>query len=69
MYRTYENPRALEDALETAKIRLAEAMESGDDGAIEDYAIAVHELEDRVNFAWQDDEYDAEYAAYDEFEV
>ena len=61
MYRTYENPWVLEDALEEAKVRLAEAKQSDDDDAIMWAEIEVHELEERVNYAWQDDEYDALY--------
>lgn len=52
IYRQYENPWELEDQLAEAKKRLAE---NPDD---EDLAFDVHELEERVNFAWQDDEYD-----------
>ena len=54
MYRQYENPRVLEKRLAEAKQRLAK------DPLDEDLAIEVHELEERVNFAWQDDEYDSE---------
>lgn len=55
MYRQYENPFTLEDALEEARKRLAE------DPMNEDLAFDVHELEERVNFAWQDDEYDSDF--------
>ena len=63
MYSSYEDPYKLEEQLEKAELRLQEAKESGDDAAIEDATLEVHELRDRVNFAWQDDEYDAEYAS------
>lgn len=56
MYRQYENPRTLEDQLEEAKARLAENPYD------EDLVLEVQELKDRVNFAWQDDEYDEDYA-------
>lgn len=56
MYRQYENPWKLEDKLAEAKQRLAENPEN------EDLALEVHELEERVNFAWQDDEYDEDCA-------
>ena len=56
MYRRYENPRTLEDMLEDAKRRLAENPYD------EDLANEVAELKERVNFAWQDDEYDEDYA-------
>lgn len=50
IYRQYENPYKLEKQLAEAKKRLAENPEN------EDLALDVHELEERVNFAWQDDE-------------
>ena len=55
MYRQYENPNALEERLEEAKRRLAENPYD------EDLANEVAELKDRINFAWQDDEYDEDY--------
>lgn len=54
MYRQYENPYALEKQLAKVKKRLAENPEN------EDLALDVHELEERINFAWQDDEYEME---------
>lgn len=56
MYRQYENPHALEERLEEAKKRLAENPYD------EDLVLEVEELKDRVNFAWQDDEYNEDYA-------
>ena len=56
IYRQYENPRTLEDMLEDAKRRLAE--NPYDEGL----ALEVAELKERVNFAWQDEEYDEDYA-------
>jgi hypothetical protein len=56
MYRQYENPHTLEERLEEAKKRLAENPYD------EDLANDVAELKERVNFAWQDDEYDEDYA-------
>lgn len=56
MYRQYENPYTLEERLEEAKKRLAEHPDD------EDYALEVAELKERINFAWQDDEYDEDYA-------
>lgn len=55
MYRQYEDPYKLERQLEEAQQRLAE---NPDD---EDYALEVAELKERINFAWQDDEYDCNY--------
>lgn len=54
MYRQYEDPYKLRKQLAEAKKRLAENPEN------EDLALDVHELEERLNFAWQDDEYDAD---------
>jgi hypothetical protein len=56
MYRQYENPHTLEERLEEAKKRLAENPYD------EDLALEVAELKERINFAWQDDEYDEDYA-------
>lgn len=60
MYRQYEDPYKLEKQLEDAKRRLTEAQEMGEetDWLWEEVA----ELKDRVNFAWQDDEYDQFWA-------
>jgi hypothetical protein len=54
MYRQYEDPYKLEEQLAEVKQMLAE---NPDD---EELAITVAELSDRVNFAWQDDEFDGE---------
>ena len=54
MYRQYENPFSLEDELKEARKRLAEDPDNID------LAIEVHELEDRVRFAWDDNEAEAE---------
>jgi hypothetical protein len=56
MYRQYENPYTLEERLEEAKRRLAENPYD------EDLVLEVEELKERINFAWQDDEYDEDYA-------
>lgn len=56
MYRQYENPRTLEERLEYAKRRLAKNPYD------EDLVLEVEELKERINFAWQDDEYDEDYA-------
>ena len=64
MYRQYENPRALQDELDKLNARYNELEMNGqlDEDAIEDYALRKGELEERINFAWQDEEYDANYA-------
>lgn len=59
MYRTYENPRTLEDALADAKERY-EAMKWDANADLDDLRELKEEIEDlrqRVNFAWQDDEF------------
>ena len=56
MYRQYENPHTLEERLEEAKRRLAKNPYD------EDLCNEVAELKEHINFAWQDDEYDEDYA-------
>ena len=56
MYRSYENPRRMEELLEEAQKRLSDAIARGDDDCIDLYQ-EVEELKERVNFAWQDDEF------------
>lgn len=53
MYRNYENPYALEEMLKEAEKRLAKYPRN------ESLQEDVAELRERVNFAWQDDEYDS----------
>lgn len=64
MYRQYEDPWALEERLKQAKERLEQAKQEDpdNDDRIIDLVLEVHELEERVNFAWQDQEYDENYA-------
>ena len=58
MYRQYENPNVLEKQLEELKKEYNMAVKNNAD---EDTLINLHmdieELEERINFAWQDDEY------------
>lgn len=62
MYRQYENPRALEERLAEVRaefdMRVAEC-DSQDErfDIIENYSQTIAELEERVNFAWQDEEF------------
>lgn len=57
MYRQFENPYSLEKKLEELKEAYQKAIESG---ASEEILISLHEdltdLEQRINFAWSDDE-------------
>lgn len=59
MYRQYEDPRTLEKRLEEAENRLEEARALGIDTEYIEEEVA--ELRDRVNFAWQDEEYNCGY--------
>lgn len=54
IYRQYEDPYTLEQQLAEAKKRLAENPHN------EELAFDVYDLEQRINFAWQDDEYESE---------
>lgn len=63
MYRQYENPHKLEELLEEAERTLQMLKdEDADDDSIVDAYLWVEELKDRINFAWQDEEYDEMYA-------
>ena len=57
MYRQYENPFTLQDQLDELKAR--RARETDEDVQI-DLDMEIAELEERINFAWQDDEYDCD---------
>ena len=59
MYRQYENPYELGKQLEELKEELHKAyILGGDVYELEDLEITIAELKERINFAWQDDEYD-----------
>ena len=61
MYRQYEDPYRLEERLAEAKAIYRRAIEEGvDEHILMDLALEIHELEERVNFAWQDNEYESE---------
>lgn len=57
MYRQYEDPYALEDEYNQLKAYYNMHPDEKDDYAEERLA----SLSDRINFAWQDDEYDSDY--------
>ena len=61
MYRSYEDPYVIERKLERAEIDMQEAIEMGDEDLQMRIAEEIAELQDRLNFAWQDDEHDADY--------
>lgn len=56
MYRSYEDPYKLEIQLAALKV---EYENEKDEDVRESLAESIHELEERINFAWQDDEYDS----------
>lgn len=64
MYRRYEDPGKVQKMLEAAEERLARAKEEDPENIdlIIDLDNEVESLKERVNFAWQDDEYDENYA-------
>lgn len=59
MYRQYENPYKLEEQLKQRKAEYQMALaENADEDTLISIAEDIADLEERVNFAWQDDEYD-----------
>lgn len=62
MYRQYENPYKLEKQLEELKAKMHKAVEeNADEETLMSFAYDIAELEERINFAWQDEEYDENY--------
>ena len=57
MYRRYEDPYKLEKQLAQLKKR---RKKSKDEEEIMYLDMEIAELKDRINFAWQDDEYECE---------
>lgn len=61
MYRQYENPWALEEELSRLEYELSMAeCDDADIDVIVDIKIEIEELKDRINFAWQDNEYECD---------
>ena len=60
MYRQYENPYEIEKLIERAEIEMQEAIAMNDEDVQISIAQELAELNDRLNYAWQDDEYDSE---------
>jgi hypothetical protein len=61
MYRSYENPYELELQLKELKQQYYDAkVSNADDDILIDLSIEISSLEERINFAWQDDEYENE---------
>ena len=65
MYRQYEDPAKVEKMLEAAEEELARAKEEDPENVdlLIDLYNEVESLKERVNFAWQDEEYDEDYAS------
>lgn len=62
MYRRYEDPFKLQDMLAEKRAEYVARMDAGADAyELIELAIEINDLEQRVNFAWQDDEYDCDY--------
>lgn len=55
MYRQYEDPAKTQKLLDEAKARLNSAIYAGQDDIIDLHENVV-DLEERLNFAWQDEE-------------
>lgn len=55
--RSYEDPRTLENELEELNKRIES---ENDESTLVDLYIERNELEERINFAWQDNEYEME---------
>lgn len=58
MYRQHENPNTLEKQLERLKEEYCTAVENNaDEDTLINLQMDIEDLEERINFAWQDDEY------------
>lgn len=61
MYRSYENPYELELQLKELKQQYYDAkVSNADDDILIDLSIEISSLEERIKFAWEDDEYENE---------
>ena len=61
MYRQYEDPYAIERMIESLEISMSEAIRMDDEAAQISIAEELAELNDRLRFAWDDDEYDSQF--------
>lgn len=67
MYRQYNDPHTLEEQLREKEAELAELRDRVNQGEEDmdimiDVMLDIEELKEQINFAWQDDEYDASFA-------
>ena len=61
MYRQYEDPYELEKQLKELRREYSNAKKNNaDENTLIELSQDIHELEERVNFAWQDDEYECD---------
>ena len=64
IYRQYEDARTLQARLDEVRAefeaKAAQGLLDAEDYA--DYALEIGDLEERVNFAWQDEEYEEDLA-------
>ena len=58
MYRAYEDPYELECILEKLKKELSELQYEQDEERFISLSESINDIEQRINFAWQDDEYE-----------
>lgn len=67
MYRRYENPYDLEKQLEAVQFEYDMMVAEGADiETLISVQEEIYELKDRINFAWQDDEYDSLHTDYED---
>lgn len=65
MYRSYENPYKLNKYLCELEAEYQTAIENGEDAEdLIDLCEDIETLKERINFAWQDDEYDCDNYDY-----
>lgn len=65
MYRQYENPYKLNKYLCELEAEYQTAIEDGEDAEdLIDLCEDIETLKERINFAWQDDEYDCDNYDY-----
>lgn len=69
MYRQYENPYELNKYLCELEAEYQTLIESGVDTDEEDFIdlyCEIADIKERINFAWQDDEYDYDNRDYED---
>ena len=65
MYRQYENPWELEEELAKLEYELTMAeYEGASDEELVDIQMSIYEIKNRINFAWQDNEFECDNYDY-----